>query len=60
MAGKTAAVAPFPFPRWGKALVPVFQRTYSKINSFGRILPAQNTVTNGEQLAQSYKLGAGG
>lgn len=44
--------APFRSPAsGGKGLVLVFQRTFSKINSFGSILPAQNTVTNDEQPA---------
>jgi len=43
--------SPLPVPPQGEGLDSVFQRTNSKINSFGRILPASNTVTNGEQIA---------
>jgi hypothetical protein len=43
----------FPFPRRGKAWVQFFKELALKLIVFGSILPSQNTVTNGEQLAPS-------
>jgi len=40
--------APFPFPRRGKALVQFFKELTQILIFLGSILPAQNTVTNGE------------